>query len=43
MLDSIRTKNESVSSQFTQISDEYHNVWDNRDLFLRGVVFDEME
>ncbi|CAK67979.1 unnamed protein product (macronuclear) [Paramecium tetraurelia] len=40
---SIRPKNESVSSQFTQITDEIHSVWDNVDLYLRGVQFDEFE
>ncbi|CAD8197049.1 unnamed protein product [Paramecium pentaurelia] len=40
---SIRPKNESVSSQFTQITDEIHSVWDNVDLYLRGVQFDEFD
>ncbi|CAD8192078.1 unnamed protein product [Paramecium octaurelia] len=40
---SIRPKNESVSSQFTQLTDEIHSVWDNVDLYLRGVQFDEFD
>ncbi|CAD8081236.1 unnamed protein product [Paramecium primaurelia] len=40
---SIRPKNESVSSQFTQITDEIHSVWDNVDLYLRGIQFDEFD